>query len=118
MEMEEVQEAEEAQEAEEVQKRTEPRRRTPRKTRGKLRQKLRRERRRKKKRFVEPDNGNHPPATHTIGELSEALRKSRQTVARAIASGQIQVLPLTGEHQRVSHREFLRLTGLAEPLPE
>ena len=53
-----------------------------------------------------------PPATHTIGELALALRKSRQTVARAIENKQINVLPLVGEHQRISHQEYLRLTGL------
>ena len=68
--------------------------------------------RRRRKEFVEPAGMPVPPATHTIGELALALRKSRQTVARAIENKQINVLPLVGEHQRISHQEYLRLTGL------
>jgi hypothetical protein len=71
----------------------------------------------RRKVFVELGSATHPPPTHTIGELAEALKKSRQTIARAIESKQINVLPLVGEHQRVSHREFLRLTS-GEPLPD
>jgi excisionase family DNA binding protein len=68
--------------------------------------------------FVEPGSATHPPPTHTIAEVAKALRKSRQTITRAIAAGQIHALPLVGEQHRVSHREFLRLTTGEPPLPE
>jgi hypothetical protein len=68
----------------------------------------------RRKVFVEPAavrlNEIRPPPTHTIAEVAKALRKSRQTIARAIAAGQIHVLPLVGEQHRISHREYLRLT--------
>jgi hypothetical protein len=73
----------------------------------------------RRKVFVEPGNETHPPPTHTIGELAKALKKSRQTIGRAIKDKQIDTLPLVGEHQRISHREYLRLTtGRGEPLPD
>jgi hypothetical protein len=69
----------------------------------------------RRKVFVEPGSETRPPPTHTIAEVAKALRKSRQTIARAIAAGQIHVLPLVGEQHRISHREYLRLTT-GEPL--